>query len=1206
MSYPGPPGAQAAYDSSGQQPPAAGYGWSPMQAGWNQQQQAYPYQPAQQHYAPQASNNYVGQGYVGEGGAATYRESYSYSNGAYEGYVGQGPSGEQFGSSSSSQHYGTGDSGQFMNQGWSAGQQQQWGWDQNSNMKGVPSNGEESHTPTWRGRGGRGGPPAFGGGRGARGRGDASYFDKGKEDGPFTFSKDHGGSSSRGGSFAFGSGRGGPPAFGSGRGTGGDRGRGIGGDRGRSIGGDRGRGIGGDRGRGISGDRNRGRGNDAGRGGRGRDDAGQGRGGGARFERGRGRGSAGMGDRGGGRGRGRGGGTGGGSLTDRGRGRGGSGNTRGRGGPAFGSGRGGDDRGRHAVSESVTVADTGVGLASIGDLIKSAQQRRLQGMTKGLSPDAPLSDFVERWKTFSRDFVDCGNPISNLECSLKASKLDLLQLRSETDLLFKVSNTYNIFTSTLILVKKFAPLDHRDQETAFLARGLGLNKKAAKADCYQKAHKLLMDCSVTEIMSQTDTDESTLRQEIQILHKDNPRGFMDLLKKTTETTELGEGDPQRPKPLQAPKRKAPAGNASDHGSAKKPRPLMGPEDYAAENQSSLAPKKKQGILMQRSAPLQAKLAKLKELLKEEGITKLHIVPKIDQFAHKTAVTIRNVYKYIDIPSLGFENKTPLYCEIYFDDTWVAASEPSIKRNTAMHEAYCNFTDILCSKSVEEIASNPRRWSVAMESMPDVCTVVTKWQGEDNDSLLTSNLANMKQMMQAMPQVKFPVNKMVLTEHETDKNIENVFKSLELSATRNLVLLECEILRNSDHSFTCNISLQGKVMATRIHSVKNVAKRLASEAVMKQLQKTNDFIFVAAEYVGQTYTKSDLFKKAQEKRDAGLEPPSCVSKIIDKVLVKKPPDGLTPEALKRYEEDLKASHAVEEQQENKNLRPLLPYLAMVVYEIIDNHYEKLSLEDIIFDVRGMARSQREVIGYCAGKMGMRINTKVRNKEQASLLRRCITAQDMSKMLQIHGGTSGRYKLTKCHNPCSQKELDEFQEQYLSVYKAYKSSRDLDEELAATSGEKAPPKVSNSPARPAAKKDTAKPSSAVSAWENNEPLKFKGSPTSGAVEEANVTPDAGSRPAPPDTQGPRPLLPGPRAPLAKRAPRPTVQYPGPPRKPQPLLSRPGQPLQRLPQLPPRQMHPHMRHPPPLRHPLPPRQPRPERMSAPGPRVGGHFQY
>ena len=58
-------------------------------------------------------------------------------------------------------------------------------------------------------------------------------------------------------------------------------------------------------------------------------------------------------------------------------------------------------------------------------------------------------------------------------------------------------------------------------------------------------------------------------------------------------------------------------------------------------------------------------------------------------------------------------------------------------------------------------------------------------------------------------------------------------------------------------------------------------------------------------------------------------------------MKKPPEGLGPEALKRFEEDAASNAATEDLPENKELRPLLPFLAMVTYDIIDNYYETVS-------------------------------------------------------------------------------------------------------------------------------------------------------------------------------------------------------------------------------------------------------------------------
>ena len=62
----------------------------------------------------------------------------------------------------------------------------------------------------------------------------------------------------------------------------------------------------------------------------------------------------------------------------------------------------------------------------------------------------------------------------------------------------------------------------------------------------------------------------------------------------------------------------------------------------------------------------------------------------------------------------------------------------------------------------------------------------------------SNLANMKQMMQCEPDLSIPTDLMIITEHEADG--DGGFKTLELSATRNCMLLECEISRISDTNF----------------------------------------------------------------------------------------------------------------------------------------------------------------------------------------------------------------------------------------------------------------------------------------------------------------------------------------------------------------------------------------------------------------------
>ena len=58
---------------------------------------------------------------------------------------------------------------------------------------------------------------------------------------------------------------------------------------------------------------------------------------------------------------------------------------------------------------------------------------------------------------------------------------------------------------------------------------------------------------------------------------------------------------------------------------------------------------------------------------------------------------------------------------------------------------------------------------------------------------------MTQMMGAGPDLTVTLDRLVLTEHDVDKD-EHCFKMLELSCTRNNVLLEVEITRMFEDNF----------------------------------------------------------------------------------------------------------------------------------------------------------------------------------------------------------------------------------------------------------------------------------------------------------------------------------------------------------------------------------------------------------------------
>uniref|UniRef100_A0A0B6ZP83 DRBM domain-containing protein n=1 Tax=Arion vulgaris TaxID=1028688 RepID=A0A0B6ZP83_9EUPU len=698
-------------------------------------------------------------------------------------------------------------------------------------------------------------------------------------------------------------------------------------------------------------------------------------------------------------------------------------------------GRGGRSRGRKRPPRNRSANfDSNYGNSSRGGRHQRSRSRSPVANTEaGYSTE--LVTLIERWQTFAKDFADCGNAISNLECSLKASKISLLQLTYRCKFLTKC-NIYNVFTGTLHISKL---INHVPRESVFVARGLGLNKKTAKLDCYEQVYKLLMNSSIETIMSQKDREEKYIIQEINHQYREDPKEFPNIM--TTcivDDTQDKDEEQESQSKSQTGKRATSRRRYNRSGDFDSKRPKL--SDWAAEivenKNLSLAPSKKICLLMHPDDPLIDKLYKLKQLLKDEGITKLHIVPKIDQLAHKAAIQIQNVYKFSEIPMFGLNARMPVYCEIYFDDVYMARGSAEVKKMKAMQNAYGNLGKLICLQPLEKLAANHRLWHPYMALDLDICSIMTKWPGKDNDAILTSNLTNMKQMMQSAPDMSTPISKMVLTEHESDKDIENVFKSLELSATRNLMLLECEIMRNTDFTFTCSISLQGKVLSSQVHPAKNGAKRLCSEAIVSRMKATNDIIFVKTEMVGRVITQRELLESATKKHALGEPPAKIFKKITD---YKDDPANLSREERQRQEAERLKFEERENLEENINARPLFPWIAAAMYEILDEYYKSITAEDLMLDIGDMPKSQRDIISSCAAKMGLRMVTKTKTSFDGPILRRTVTAQDMSKILQLHGGESGRYKLSSCRHPLTEEELEQFRNQCLEHHQKLVEAR-----------------------------------------------------------------------------------------------------------------------------------------------------------------------
>merc|ERR1719239_87100 len=657
----------------------------------------------------------------------------------------------------------------------------------------------------------------------------------------------------------------------------------------------------------------------------------------------------------------------------------------------------------------------GRGLSSLGDLVNIAKNRATD-----------MTTCLQQWRSRLLQSRD-SDPIRALHVSLQQSNASTLHIQFDCNFLCCVSN-YELFTGTLYL------------NDYFLSRGLGASQQSCRVDTYGKAFDLVCNYEVSEILSQEDPGEHILGQEVNRLFAEDPRTFLNMLQKSSALA-------QTTKPMPGIKRPA---RLMDSGPMAKRS--KGPGNYPDNN--ALVSKKKVGILMKPTDSLLNKLNKLKELLKEEGITKLHLVPKIDQIAQKTAINIKNVYRYSGIPALGFETRTPVLMEIYFDDVLMASSEENPRRGAAMHDAYHKLAETISSEPVELLATGSRYWHDHMQNASDICHVVTKWQGDDNNCLLTTNLANMKQMMQSNPDFTVPVSKLILTEHQADEGSENIFKMLELSCTRNCMLLECEIVRNPDISFTCTMSLQGKQIGQSTHSTKQGSKRVCSEQIMKRLTGKNDHIYVKKEYNGRIITKNELVEEARRIQKAGLPPAkNCMppptapgqqaqQEHKPKVMTKMP---TTSEKEKKEIVDMEGNETL---QANIALKPLMPYMATAFYKILDEYYEKVTLDDLMVDIKDLSKSQFEMITHCASRMGLRVISKVNKNgmvvkalsEHLSLLRRSLKAQDISKILQINNGKSGRYEIKKLVHKSTPQELEKFKTEYLAKHKEMVDERE----------------------------------------------------------------------------------------------------------------------------------------------------------------------
>lgn len=653
----------------------------------------------------------------------------------------------------------------------------------------------------------------------------------------------------------------------------------------------------------------------------------------------------------------------------------------------------------------------------LGDLVNSAQSRAhafksevSEGVRQGI--DVLRNCLMDSYT---------GDPVYAINSALQNSNMPHLHLGFECDFLCTMGN-YPIFTGVLSLTEHF------------LVRGLGATKESCKANTYRKAQDLIIGYTTDQVLQQEDIGEQRMCQKVFHMYTHSPNSFYDMVKVVDAPGGQDEGGFWEAPPM--PGMKLPYGGAAGNASGwTEPEPDPKPVPAGWRDPNSLM-QLKTTTLMKPTERLKDKLLKLKQLLKEEGITKLHLVPKIDFYAQKVAINILNAVRYAE-PAL--RPNCPVYVEVYFDGVLMGLGEAALEVYHAMDSAYQNLADTMCRLSdFIEIVQKGRRWTQFSKMEPDICDIVPKKPGQDNGSLLTTNLANMTQMMGSGPDLTVTMDRLVLTEHEVDKD-EHLFKMLELSATRNNVLLECEITRVPNNEFCCYISANGKMIGTATKKSKASCKKKCSEVIMEALLKTNDHIYVFKEYNGKVITKAELVQEATRMYQSG-EPPSNYE--IPQQSQERFAKCQKQTALSGSDAELSLSDRLEFTPENLAIRPLIPYMAAALYKVLDEYYLKISLEDIMINTKDMPRSHYEMINFCAIQMGFRVITRVKGKsynEHCSLLRRTVKASDMVWICQINGGKSGRYQLKKLAHQRSEEELTKLKAAHFAHHQSLVEAR-----------------------------------------------------------------------------------------------------------------------------------------------------------------------
>ncbi|XP_070175922.1 uncharacterized protein [Littorina saxatilis] len=582
-----------------------------------------------------------------------------------------------------------------------------------------------------------------------------------------------------------------------------------------------------------------------------------------------------------------------------------------------------------------------------------------------LSPEtAAFNQFLEFFLTCP-DRVNCIQTIDNAKTASRLS----VKVEFETERLSFISKPH--FTGVLKV------------GGVFLTRGLGLNIKAVKHDCYERAVQILRNSSLEEILALEDCGKEALREEVERQSKDDIKAFKPFLSQK----QAGEVDVSQQIPTAAVSESQPA---------------------------------------KRNVPLVDKMMML--LIEEVGKAgrEISMASRYDLLCFKVGIRVTALYKVVDLKYNRQYNTSPyegdpdinLICEIYYDDVLIGQGEGR-PRKEAQIAAYNSIQSRLMKEPVSQIAQGPKI-PLQPEALPNFFEIIHKGAKPQSGN----NHHRMMLMRSDPPDLTKSMVDMVIIELVGYSVEDKAYRILQYSASRNSMLLEWKQLDKGENGFRCEMSVNGQMSVTGMGVSKPKACNAAAAMILTDLYMSNDVIsFEAVEDLTKATPLEEITARAEALKLDGPPRKERVENVWhEEALSAKKKTADTPEEALSQKQKWMAN-------------PLQPWFEDAIVEMMENHAKKLTLEELIIGP-GITPEMRRFV-TAAAKHCLLVSTTKDDPIRGSFVithQRSIVPEEMAMILRINKGASGRYKLVRDNKQISVLQRALFVRNFPDIWRA----------------------------------------------------------------------------------------------------------------------------------------------------------------------------